>query len=154
MTRRKSRAVAGSRARRATARPLPTLAPELDALLGVESDREIAALAGCSPRVIRAIREAKGIAPTPAGRPAAAGVRRGVSRVVYLTPAEAAAHDAARGEQPYAEFARRAIEMRITPGSGDQWRLVADRLADALVGASDAPDMALAEYRALAATTT
>jgi hypothetical protein len=33
------------------------------------------------------------------------------------------------------------------------WRPVADRLADALVGASDAADLALTEYRALAAGT-
>lgn len=48
-----------------------------------------------------------------AGRKPAAGVARSVARKVYLTPDEAVRHDAARGEQPYTDFAREAIEQRI-----------------------------------------
>lgn len=51
--------------------------------------------------------------PRRAGRPPATGVARTVPRKLYLTPDEAARHDAARGRQPYSDFAREAIEQRI-----------------------------------------
>lgn len=51
-----------------------------------------------------------------AGRPLSANPRT-VKRAVPLLPEEAAAHDAARGDQPWADWMREAAELAIARGS-------------------------------------
>lgn len=56
-------------------------------------------------------REGAGRPPKPAGEAAT------VVRTVKLTPGQAAAHDEARGEQPWADWIREAAELAIARGS-------------------------------------
>lgn len=51
-----------------------------------------------------------------AGRKPRAGVVADVGRTVWMTRDEAAAHDQARGEQPWGDWIREAAEQRIARG--------------------------------------
>lgn len=51
-----------------------------------------------------------------AGRKPVTGVARSVIRTVKLTPDEATAHDAARGEQSWPDWMRDAAELAIARG--------------------------------------
>lgn len=51
-----------------------------------------------------------------AGRPPLE-VTRSIRRPVLLRPDEAAAHDAARGDQPWGEWIREAADLAIARGS-------------------------------------
>jgi len=51
-----------------------------------------------------------------AGRPPSDNPRS-VKRAVLLLPAEAAAHDAARGDTPWGDWIREAAELAIARGS-------------------------------------
>lgn len=80
-----------------------------------------------------------------AGRPAEAGVARAESlRVLVTTEEKAALIELAGGRGKLSALLRRA------PGDAARWREVAERLADAVAGASDDPAEALDEYRKLA----
>lgn len=100
MTRRQSKAAPAPALGRAVA-PQRTRArrPPLPAAaigrLGEVSDRAIAAELGIPTRHVAAERQARDIAPIRAGRKLRAGARATVGRTVWLTPAAAAAHDAA-----------------------------------------------------------
>lgn len=73
----------------------PPLPAHAVARLGAVSDRAIAAELGIPTRHVAAERQARGIKPVHVGRKLRAGVRASVGRTIWLTPAEAAAHDAA-----------------------------------------------------------
>lgn len=98
------------------ARPTPAshlvLTNEDAALLGVLSDRRLAAQLGVTARAVQAERQRRDIAPVAGGRKPAAGVRRTKGRTLWLTPDENAAIDAARGEQPWQDYAREAVLQR------------------------------------------
>lgn len=64
-------------------------------------------------------RPKRGGARPGAGRKPSRGTPGDVSRHVRLTAAEAARHDAARGEQPWAEWIREAADQRIARDTGD-----------------------------------
>lgn len=92
MIRRQSKTAAATRDRTAARPPLPAHAI---ARLGAVADRSIAAELGVPTRHVADERQALGIAPVHVGRKLRAGVRATVGRTIWLTPAEAAAHDAA-----------------------------------------------------------
>lgn len=95
---------------------LPPWTRETITLLGTMPDPTLAAQVGISAYAVKAERKRRGIAPCGGGRRPRGGERAGVIRTIKLTPDEATRHDAARGEQPWPDFARESIEQRITRG--------------------------------------
>lgn len=62
-------------------------------------------------------RKGPGGARAGAGRKPTGDVAASVVRTVKLTPAQAEAHDAARGKQPWSDWIRDAAELAIARGS-------------------------------------
>ena len=83
------------------------------ARLGAVSDRTLAAELRISPHRVQAERVRRGIGPARAGRRARGEVAMSVRRSVPLTEEEAALHDLARGDQPWADWIREAARRAI-----------------------------------------
>lgn len=62
-------------------------------------------------------RKGPGGARKGAGRPSLGQDARSIIRSMKLTPAEAAAHDAARGDMPWSDWMREAAQLAIARGS-------------------------------------
>lgn len=108
--------------RRVKPTPMPLEPPwtaDHVARLGAVSDRTLAAELGISPHRVKRERAHRGIAPCGAGRRSRGEVAMTVRRSVPLTEAEAAEHDRARGEQPWAAWirglAQQAIDQAASP---------------------------------------